>query len=370
MNLLILTCSTGEGHNSAAKAIAADFTARGWQVEQLNALRFVSPAQARIITQGHIFFYRHMPKLYGTGYRLEEKRNSSQGIYRSCTRMARPLYRYLRDRSYDAICCVHVFPALAMTYIRRRWGYPVKTCFVSTDYTCSPSVELVDADYYFIPRGLREEFSCCGLPEKRLVESGIPVCPQFYETVPREEARCRLGLSKEGQLALLTGGSMGAGPMEELAAQLDPLLSEAERLVVVCGSNRHLKERLEQLPLQHTRVLGFTREMDLWMDAADFLIGKPGGLNSTEAAVKHLPMLFINAVPGCETRNLEFFLQHGYADTAPSVSELCECACRLFRQPGLLAERRQRLEEDFSYCAARYIGDAVCASEEERAALQ
>ena len=49
------------------------------------------------------------------------------------------------------------------------------------------------------------------------------------------------------------------------------------------------------------RPLEYTDKVDIYMDAADLLFTKPGGLTSTEAAVKgydctHKP------IPGCEER--------------------------------------------------------------------
>ena len=45
------------------------------------------------------------------------------------------------------------------------------------------------------------------------------------------------------------------------------------------------------------------------MDACDLVFTKPGGLTSTEAAVKNLPLV-PSAHSGCETKNAHFFQQH------------------------------------------------------------
>ena len=42
------------------------------------------------------------------------------------------------------------------------------------------------------------------------------------------------------------------------------------------------------------------------MDSADLFLTKPGGISTTEAMVKGLPMVLVNVVGGCETPNLEF----------------------------------------------------------------
>ena len=40
--------------------------------------------------------------------------------------------------------------------------------------------------------------------------------------------------------------------------------------------------------------------MALLMDSADLYLTKPGGISVTEAASMRLPMVFIDAVAGCE----------------------------------------------------------------------
>ena len=67
MKALLLSCSTGGGHNSTAAAIGAVLEREGNRWEAVNVLGFLPPSAAEFITKGHEFSYRHMPKLYGVG---------------------------------------------------------------------------------------------------------------------------------------------------------------------------------------------------------------------------------------------------------------------------------------------------------------
>ena len=44
------------------------------------------------------------------------------------------------------------------------------------------------------------------------------------------------------------------------------------------------------------------------MDAADCIITKPGGLTSSEALAKGIPMILSHPIPGQEDRNVEFLV--------------------------------------------------------------
>ena len=58
---------------------------------------------------------------------------------------------------------------------------------------------------------------------------------------------------------------------------------------MVCGNNAKLQTVLkaEFGRFDNIHLLGFTDRMSLLMDACDVLFTKPGGLSSTEAAVKN-----------------------------------------------------------------------------------
>ena len=60
-------------------------------------------------------------------------------------------------------------------------------------------------------------------------------------------------------------------------------------------------------------AVGFTKEMDQYMAAADLLIGKAGGLTTSEALARGLPMALIEPIPGQEERNADHLLEAGAA---------------------------------------------------------
>ena len=58
-------------------------------------------------------------------------------------------------------------------------------------------------------------------------------------------------------------------------------------------------------------MLDYTTQADLYMDICDVLVTKPGGLTSTEAAAKGIPMVHSEPIPGCETCNTTYFEERG-----------------------------------------------------------
>ena len=70
MKTLILTCNTGGGHNSCAKSIKEYYDLLDSECDISDALQFISDRFSRMISKGHTFIYRHLPRLFDSGYCL------------------------------------------------------------------------------------------------------------------------------------------------------------------------------------------------------------------------------------------------------------------------------------------------------------
>lgn len=365
MSILILSCNTGEGHNSAARAVKEFFDAQSIKCDIKDALAFWSPEKSKIISKGHIFIYRNLPKLFGVSYRFEQNHPPRDGeesfIYELVIKGCESLYEFLCNNDYAAVICTHVFSSMMVTELIKRHKCKIRSYFIATDYTCSPGVNQTALDKYFIPhRKLVAEFAGDGIPVSKLVPSGIPVRGEFYSRTEKNAAKAALSLSLEKRAVLLMCGSMGCGPIKALTEMLPQVMPEDSQLTVICGNNRRLYKSLTGNSLYSgANIIGFTDKMPLYMDAADLILTKPGGLSTTEAAVKALPMIFIDAVPGCETKNFEFFTSNSYADSGDSVDELCEKVCDHLENTEKLKEMSEKLREDFSFCAAQSICDYI-----------
>lgn len=343
MRTLILSCNTGEGHNSCAKAIQETYAAHDETCDIVDALQFISKRASRFISGWHSRIYRYAPKLYKAGYHSAEAHHSvfreGTTVYRYLTSGAEHLYHFILDGGYDRIICTHVFPALALTAMLKHHPMPLVTAFVSTDYTCSPSVEESDLDYYFIPAvSLMDEFARCGVPRERLIACGMPVRQAFYRPTDKAAAKRELGIPVEHQHLLLMCGSIGCGPIKELAEELSLRLTARQELTIVCGANEELSGKLEKLFDHEPRIHihGMVDYVPLLMHSADLFLTKPGGLSTSEAAACGVPMLLMDTVAGCEGHNLDFFLRQGIAVTADTPRLLADTAMALLTDPDRL----------------------------------
>ena len=227
-----------------------------------------------------------------------------------------------------------------------------------TDYTCIPFWEETDCDYYMIPHeSLIPEIVKRGIPEEKLVVTGIPVaaaCSEPWSGTPEEsaaadthahsivrkkaqqEAKKSLGLEEKQRYILVAGGSMGAGSIDRLIPALLRRIQREEHLILICGSNQKLEQRMQARFGRDARVtiLGSVSNMPVYLHACDIIYTKPGGLTSTEAAVTEIPIVHTKPIPGCETKNRSFFVKKGMSVTAYTEYGLVRKGMQLLHNPG------------------------------------
>lgn len=365
MKILVLSCNTGGGHNAAAHAIVEQFARMGVPCEFRDALRFQSERTSRIVSDVYVRTVTAAPRVFGFGYRLAEAIGSPRyksPVYFGNIPYARAMYAYISENRFDAVVMPHLFPAEAITHVKRRFGCAARTYLVSTDYVCCPFFEETEVDRFCIPHAaLRPEFVRRGIPDEKLAVTGIPVSERYCTRMDRAGARRELGLDAPGRAILIMTGSMGFGNVERLIRPLMANLSADDRVLVLGGNNEAMKRALRDKFRDDARVgvLDFTDRVDLYMDACDMLFTKPGGLTTTEAAVKGVPLVHTGPIPGCETLNLRFFGERGMSVSAESPEETVAKAIRLLNDPAACRKMIERQRENINPRAAQEICELV-----------
>lgn len=329
MKFLILSTATGQGHNSAAFAVAESLRTRGCNAEVLDVLKLKSESISNRISRLYSGVTLHAPRFFHGLYRIGEHVSFPGGrspIFRLNTLYAERLYREILRLEPDLIVCTHIFSAQAITWLRERHRLSIPTVGIATDYTCIPFWEESALDAYVIPSpALTNEFISRGVPACRLVPIGIPVRPKFLKHTPKAEARRSFGLTA-AHIFLVMGGSMGYGNIDAIAETLASAVPNSQ-IVVLCGSNEKLLHRMQTLG--NVIPMSYTDCVSMLMDAADVVLTKPGGLSSTEAIAKRVPTVLTHPIPGCEQRNAEFLNRNGAAVFSDGTQSAVLAARRL-----------------------------------------
>ena len=332
MKALILYTNTGAGHHSASKAICEALKSIDVKTIEIDTLSFAGKTTSKKIENSYVNIVRKAPNFFGLLYKAGTKISNPKIksiIYILNTLYANKIYTLIKNEKPDLIICTHIFCAQTISYLYRKYSFNSLTATIVTDYTCAPFWEETNLDYYFIPhKDLTDEFIGKGINANKILPFGLPINTKFNYHNNKVDSKKELNLNPNLNHILIMGGSMGAGDIFNTTLSLSKELNNTQ-FSVICGNNIELFNRFKNRSLStNINVLSFATNIDKLMDSSDILITKPGGLTTTEAMTKNLPVILINPIPGVESKNCNFFINHNMAIASNSIAETLK-ACKL-----------------------------------------
>jgi processive 1,2-diacylglycerol beta-glucosyltransferase len=359
--VLILSASSGAGHVRAGQALEQAFRSHGGcSVEHVDSLEYVSKLFQKIYDDAYVAMIRKAPDLMGLLYKRMDHPWQSPKRRLAFDRLnAQPMIRILKRIQPDLCIATHFLPAEILSWLIEKKKLYARDAIVVTDYDVHATALSVNMNRYYVAlQEAAEYLARVGVPREKLRVTGIPIDPLFETPLNRREARRKLGLALDARILLISAGGYGVGPLEQLVRDLLNL-NRPWQIVAIAGKGEELKERLDRIARQVGRLtsgadrlvpVGFTKDIDKYMAAADVLIGKAGGLTTSESLARALPMVLIDPIPGQETRNADHLLEAGAAircnnlpAAAWKIAALLDCpeklramrtAARAMAQPG------------------------------------
>ena len=349
MKALVLSITAGQGHNATAKAICAYLESIGCEAEMLDTFNYLNRILGETVSKGYLITASKTKLLYKSGYRLAEKRKKSKSdaspTRLSADLLAKKLLKFINSYDPDVIICTHIFAGIILDVLKEKRETKAKCIGILTDFAFHPFWEEgLNLDYVVVPNALLTAQALKkGFTKEQVLPLGIPIHPKFSDNISQAEARARLGLDLNKRTVLLMSGSMGYGNIEETVNLLDKVPYDFQ-IITVCGNNSAAKAKIDNM---HTNKrilnLGFVDYVDILMDASDCIITKPGGLTSSEALAKGLPMIIVNPIPGQEDRNTEFFTNNGVAMAVTETLPLDEVMYHLLSEPKRIEIMRESI---------------------------
>ncbi len=373
--VLIMTASTGGGHNRAAKAIAEELTKRAFDGENIeckiiDSFKFINEKMDKFISEGYEISAKYTPKAYGKAYTISDKKIFSINEFKNhplSLIMARKFKKLLLNEKPDLIIGTHAFPLVALSRLKKGLhcedsdasllDYKVdsqkETMFfptlisVLTDYTAHSSYLQDEIDYYICgDEYVKELLIEDGISEEKIFPFGIPVEKSFMQSRSKDVVFEELGLDPNKKTVLLMGGSFGAG---DIKGTLDDIsyIDRDFQVLVIAGRNTSLKNSLIENIKEYNsnidiKILGFTDIMNDILPSVDILVTKPGGLTTTEALLKDTPMVIPYFIPGQEGENLDFLTNCGVAIRTTKKFSIKSVIKVLLDNP----ERLERMKEN------------------------
>lgn len=306
MKVLILSCSTGGGHNSCARYVLEELTANNIEATYQDFYDIVNASAKELSSKIYLSTLGENGKVFKSVYKLGElysKTKIKSPVYLVNKIHKKRLYNYIMDNNIDLVITTHLFPSLTLTAINKG-NFPQKIKFITiaTDYEPCPFLEESKPNYLIMQKGLEEKFIAKGIDKSILINSGIPISTVFVDKA--KNIRKNLNI-KEEKVILIMLGSMGFGKITDIIEEM--LKISNIKIITVCGTNKKLYEELTSLNNDKLIPLEFVNNINDLIYSSDIVLSKPGGLSSTEIASIRKPLLHIFPIPGIETYNTNFF---------------------------------------------------------------
>ena len=345
--VLIMSASTGGGHNRAARAIKEELTNKSVNgitidCEIIDSLKIVNGTMDKLISRGYEKSAKYTPKAWGGVYKLTETNLISRNEFKDnplTSLVSRKLKKLIEIKKPDLIIGTHPFPMIALSTLKRNsisYANNESNTFteslhkyyenlnipplvtVLTDYTTHSAYIQNAIAYYLTPHDYVNRFFITdGIDSDKIKPYGIPVEKSFLSHRDRAVVLSELNLDPNKFTVLLMGGSFGAGSIKDTLSELISIDRDFQ-IIVVAGRNKSLKDKLDKtIALNQDNidkkicVLGFTDKMNDLLASVDILVSKPGGLTTTESLLKEVPMIVPYFIPGQEEENLDFLSNCG-----------------------------------------------------------
>jgi processive 1,2-diacylglycerol beta-glucosyltransferase len=329
----------GSGHRRAAEAVYHCLE-KGYPeltVTLVDILDYTNFWFAKLYNHGYTLLVTHLKFIWAAGYHLSSfkcvrcfsnffgRLNSSRFI------------KLLLKEQADIVLATHFFPAAIVAYLKGKAKIDSRLVTIMTDFCVHPLWVFKNCDDYIVGSDFtRNRLIDRGINQDKIRVLGIAISSGFSSRHQEEEEE-----EEEGLTALLVTGSFGFSLIEKVVGALYSKIN----LLVVCGNNQRLYNRLEQKRYIGVRLFGFTEDIPKLMSQADIIITKPGGLTIAEALVMELPLIFIGSIPGQETENARILESYGCAIDARNLKSLKDIIISLKAHPERLDSIRGNIKK-------------------------
>lgn len=321
--VLILSASAGAGHVRAAQALEKAFRASDniADVHHADSLLYTSIPFRNVYSKGYIEMVNTSPAILGLLYDYADVPWKDEQRRLTIDRLnALALIRLINRYKPDMVVCTHFLPAEIISYLICKKRIDTKLAVVVTDLDIHAMWLCHHYSNYFVALDeTRAHMESLGFAGDRIVASGIPVDPVFQERKDKIAMRIKYGLDPAQHTIYMSSGGFGVGRAEEMLAELSKVRHPVQ-VLAMCGKNKDMFERVSSLRYDlpsDTNLsivpVGFTTDVDEYMAASDMVLGKPGGLTTSEALCRELVFVVVNPIPGQEERNSDHLLEKGAA---------------------------------------------------------
>lgn len=347
MRTLILSVAAGGGHANAAEAIRSCIHVNSphSEIRVIDTLKYINPMIDKVVIGSYLKTLKITPALFGKLYYYAESDYGISSVSAKINEiMASKLLPLIEEFQPQIIVCTHPFPTEMLSIMKIKYNMSIPTVSILTDYAPHSFWLHPCIDAYIVSNmDMVDEMAERGIPRETIHALGIPVKSGFNIKYDKSETLKGLGLLADKTTILIMGGSLGMGKIGRVYEELMKIKDDIQ-VIVITGKNKKLYSELlalSQNSPKTTKVISYTDKVNKYMQAADLLLTKPGGLTITEALISEVPLGLFSPIPGQEEKNSQFLLKHDLAVDLGRGKNCSEILETLLSSPEKLASMKE-----------------------------
>lgn len=350
--VLVVYAPAGFGHMKAAIAVKEalqELKPKNTEIRIVDSLDYTNEFYKRSYQSAYSFLVTHLPAVWGFFYYILDNKFArfvvSPFIALEDWLNAKKLREFIGKFKPDAVISTHFLASRIIAKMKSKLP-DTKLITVITDYM-PHSFWVSKSDFFVVAsEDAKRYLESWGIDRNKIKLLGIPIRPEFLKKTSKEGLRERLGFERTTFTIFLSGGGFGMGPIINMLNILNNAKSKIQ-VIALCGNNKSLYERVRAMQSDlkfPVHILKFVSNVYDYMAISDIFITKAGGIITTEALAKELPMLLTASIPGQETRNSSYLERNGAAIRIENLGELGKIIEDFANNPRKLARLKKNIK--------------------------
>jgi len=332
---LVLTAAFGEGHNAAARNLAAALAENGVAVEVHDIFAEAYGPANSFVRRLYLLVINHAPLLWRAMFLVLDRTGVVSGGIGVFGRAARLLGQTISRLKPDVIVSTYPGYGYLLGLIRKRneAGAASLVTVVTDSLTVNSVWFRCGSDFFLVPNDeTAAAMSDAGVPAEKIRVTGFPVPLVFAEPAPPRD-----GAVFEVLFMVNSAHHLAADVVEAL------IKIEGIHLTVTVGRDAELDRTIKGIAEaegKHIEIHGWTPDISNLIRRSHLLISKAGGATVQEALAAKTPMIITQIVPGQEEGNARLLIESGAGELATTPAAIAEAVRRTFADGGQLYRER------------------------------
>jgi processive 1,2-diacylglycerol beta-glucosyltransferase len=366
--VLILTAGYGEGHNAAARALAAacDAAHGPGTAKMVDVFELAAPRFSRISRRAYLAVINATPHAWSAVYRWADRSTALPRLFWVLRREQRILQELIAHERPTVICSTYPVYAFLLEKLAHTHGLAVPHFNIVTDSISINSLwwRAACAGWFVPNEDSAGVLRRGGVEAGRVYVRGFPVAPFFSAHAGEFQPPDLATGAAPRILYIINSGTRGA---TETARRL---LAEPDwEITCAVGRDEKLHRQLTPLAANRARpaaILGWTDQIPRLLMTHNVVVSKAGGATTQEAIAARCPMVVNQIVPGQEEGNFELLRRYGAGALAETPDAVVATLRRAFLDGGWVWRRwREALALLTRPDAARDIAAQIIALSRE-----